>query len=576
MAKGRDAAMYDLIWRFFQSSGFQPHGFCLMWQPDVFWTHVVSDLVIALSYFSIPLAMVHFVRQRRDLQYGWLLNLFSLFIVSCGVTHMFGVWTMWVPSYGAEALAKAVTAIVSLMTATLIWPLLPKLLAIPSPAMLEAANRELGFEIAERKLAEDMLRKLNEELEDRVTERTRTLTERNEELRLAREEAERSTAAKAEFLATMSHEIRTPMNGVLGMLELVRRSELTGDQRLKIETASRSANALMTLLNDILDFSRIDAGTLEIDSVPMDATEIVTDVGRLLGPVARDKGLDFTVDAPASAGAQDVGDPLRTRQIIVNLVSNAVKFTIDGGIHLRMRRQPVEGGGAMLRFEVRDTGVGIPEAAQAKLFTRFSQADGSVTRRFGGSGLGLAICRQLVDTMGGAIGFQSEEGVGSTFWFEIPVSAASASGAIAGSATASDGVRLDGRHVLVVDDNEINRLVAEAMLSTTGADLTLAVDGRDAVDKATETPFDAVLMDISMPVMDGVEAAKAIWASRGPNASTPIIAVTALAMEGDGQRFLGEGFDGYLAKPFTPEGLARAVLAAIDARSAKARENHAG
>ena len=270
------------IYDFLSTEGFQPHGMCLLWRADVFWAHILSDVLIALSYFSIPVALIYYALKRPDFAYRWVLFLFGAFIVACGVTHLFGIWTMWVPEYGAQAAAKAVTAAVSVTTAFSLWPMMPKLLAIPSVSDLEKKNDALASEISNRVSVEDELRRLNNELEARVAMRTAELEERARELGDAIRAAQKSNAAKTEFLANMSHEIRTPMNGVSGLLHLLEREPLTSDQHEIIDRAKGAARDLLSIINDVLDYSKLEAGSLKLDMSEFAPGECVTEIAQLL------------------------------------------------------------------------------------------------------------------------------------------------------------------------------------------------------------------------------------------------------------------------------------------------------
>ncbi|PZR34395.1 PAS domain-containing sensor histidine kinase [Caulobacter segnis] len=366
--------------------------------------------------------------------------------------------------------------------------------------------------------------------------------------------AQAAREAKAQFLANMSHEIRTPMNGVLGVLHVLQRELPDGENAELLGEALAAGQMLSTLLDDVIDISRIEAGRLELSHEPVDPCDLARGVVRLLAGPAAQKGLRLELDIVDSSG-WIMTDATRVRQALFNLVGNAVKFTAAGSVTVRLSRTSSPDTPSLV-FDVIDTGVGVPLEAQARLFDRFQQGDASTTRRFGGSGLGLAISRNLARMLGGDITFQSEPGVGSTFTLTIAAPPAVAPEA----SVVEDDSLLAGLRVLVVEDNATNQLVARRILEQLGAAVSLAGDGASGVAAARKGGFDLILMDVQMPGMDGLEAARRIRAFAGPAGRTPIIALTANVMAHQRAAYLAAGMDGVAAKPISPTALVAEIL----------------
>lgn len=413
----------------------------------------------------------------------------------------------------------------------------------------------------------NQLQRSREELTREVLARTRDLEMANEEVLKQKEKAEAADQAKSEFLATMSHEIRTPLNGVIGLTDLLLQSQLDKQQKDLAGNIQLSGNMLLSLINDILDFSKIEAGKLEIEAEPLNIRDCVEQVVQMQFMAADKKGLEIRAEMAADLPEAIQSDVVRIRQILINLLGNAIKFTEKGGVYLEVRRKPeVDRDGKVgLEFSVRDTGIGIPKEKIVTLFDRFQQVDTSITRKYGGSGLGLAICARLVNMMGGEISVSSIPGEGSTFNFYILAPPTASPQVVANfEATPIPANRIKGLSILVADDNPINLVVASGMLKKLGHELDTVENGLEAVEAVAKKTYQVVLMDLQMPEMDGLEATRQILSSSSGASCPQIIAMTANAFAEQREACLKAGMNGFISKPFTMDQLSEVIYKTLE------------
>lgn len=380
----------------------------------------------------------------------------------------------------------------------------------------------------------------------------------NEELHMARDLAIEASNMKSTFVANISHELRTPLSGVISLNELLLESDLTLEQQELAKSVQGCARSLLAIVNDILDLSKMEAGKIVLDIAAFNIISLAEDVCRLLAESAKRKGLILRMSVAGGIPKIVVGDPIRVRQVLLNLIGNAIKFTEEGEVVVNVSSETAETR-SLLSFSITDTGIGIGDEERRFLFQPFSQVDNSNTRKYGGTGLGLSITKRLVDLMSGEIGVDSRKGVGSTFWVRIPFCKESAaSNSDSEGQLLPTGQRLPAdKHVLVAEDNALIRLIAVKQLRHLGLNVHTVINGRDAVESVRACHYDVILMDCQMPEMDGYEATRAIRAMEsGTGMRSIIIAMTASAMAGDREKCLASGMDDYLSKPITIDHLA--------------------
>lgn len=547
----------DRVAQFFSTNYLPPHGYYFLWMPEIVWLHVVADLLIATAYFSIPLALWRFARKRPDIPFHKVFILFATFITLCGLTHVFGILTLWVPAYGWQGILMLLTGLVSATTAVFVWRIMPSALTLPSPSELQQIN----ITLAESKA----------ETERQVRERTAELEYANEQLVVARQKAEEANDAKTDFLANMSHEIRTPMNVVIGLSDILAKSKpLTIQQKEFVDTLRVSANTLMALIDDLLDIAKIETHAMELEQIPFSVHEVIEEIARIMDIRAREKGLSFTYQ-PDDAITQRrfKGDPNRLRQIILNLCSNAVKFTEAGSVTISVACHATdEPATESVVVTVSDSGIGIAPEKQDKIFEKFVQADTSINRKFGGSGLGLSIVKSLVTLMRGTIEVQSKAGLGSRFIVDVPLTVVEEMAVKKTAAKPARRGRARRMHVLLVEDYEPNIMVAKSILQEYQYSCDVAKDGEAAIEKFKSEQYDLVLMDVQMPRMNGLDATRRLRQHEKEHGMerTPIIGLTAHATAADRDKCLAAGMDDYVSKPFDPDVLHEKMTALLMSR----------
>ena len=389
-----------------QSENFMPHGHCYLWTPMLLWTYVISDALIGLAYFSIPVALMYVLKRRPDIPFHWIFVMFSLFIFACGATHLMSIWTIWHPTYWLDALLKAITAAISVMTAIMLWRLFPKIDQLTTHSQLQGVIAQLEHEIIERELLTEQLRLRGEEI-----------ARKNAEL-------EAISRTKSDFLANMSHELRTPLNAVIGFTgTLLMRlpGPLTADQERQLTIIQSSSSHLLSLINDLLDLAKIESGKVELNREHIVCQATLDDLAASFRLMAHQKGLEFRVVMPAGDIVLHT-DRRALSQIVINLINNAIKFTDHGMVIMELQQRQIhENAQAQdwIDIIISDTGIGISAEQETKLFQAFGQLDATLSRRFEGTGLGLYLSCKLADLLGGSIRVESSLGVGSRFIFSM-------------------------------------------------------------------------------------------------------------------------------------------------------------
>lgn len=514
--------MVEFFSRLFGTESWPARWYCGKWTDFHGWVYIISDLAIWMAYFAIPVFLLRFVTQKRDIPLPRVFWLFGAFILLCGLTHLIDASMFWWPAYRLNALVRFLTACVSWLTVFSLIKLLPQAFALRT-------SGEFETELTKRKETEASLIE-------------------------AKEKAENSERSKELFLANMSHEIRTPMNAIMGFATLLTDSKLTKEQEEWVHAIKYSSDNLLHIINDILDFSKIEAGKLELEEKHINLGDVVQSSVSMFRTKAKEKkiGLDYTMD-PAIPNIVS-GDAIRLNQVLLNLLSNAIKFTDKGQIKLEVKRMKRADSSIWVEFSISDTGIGIPSEQLSSLFESFTQASKEIANKYGGTGLGLAITKRLVELQGGTIQAVSIDKQGSCFTFNLPFGEVKDfERHIEAASSAVDFSKVAGKRVLLVEDNALNQQLAKLVLGKWKIDISIAENGKVAVEMLEKENYDLILMDIQMPEMDGYAATAYIRATL--QNKIPIIAMTAHALTDEKEKCLKAGMNDYVSKPFSPQEL---------------------